>query len=167
MSRLERNFFDTFENDLGNSRSLRSVIVESTYDEPSTTTADADSFQQVSPQTLTTSSSSSTGSSHQSYIALISMAILSSPQKRLVLSDIYRSLSTMIPARYNNSSRAWRNSIRHNLSLNECFIKDGRAPNGKGDSITINNLIYNCSHMHETSKRFRNSSIEIKNETPY
>ena len=34
---------------------------------------------------------------------------------------------------YNNQARAWRNSIRHNLSLNECFIKAGRAENGKGN----------------------------------
>jgi hypothetical protein len=155
--------FDVVENDLGDPRSLRSVIAESTYDEPSTTTAeaDADSFQQMSPQTPTTCSS--TVSSHQSYITLISMAILSSPHKRLVLSDIYRSLSTMIPARYNNSSRAWRNSIRHNLSLNECFIKDGRAPNGKGENSTT--IIYYGTVFHCMKNRnvFRRlTSIELK-----
>lgn len=38
---------------------------------------------------------------------------------------------------YNNQERAWRNSIRHNLSLNECFIKAGRAENGKGNYWAI------------------------------
>ena len=38
---------------------------------------------------------------------------------------------------YNNKEKAWRNSIRHNLSLNECFIKNGRADNGKGNYWSI------------------------------
>jgi len=68
----------------------------------------------------------------QSYIALISMAILSSAEKRLVLGDIYKVLTHWHPDRYNANTAAWRNSIRHNLSLNECFVKAGRAANGKG-----------------------------------
>jgi len=72
------------------------------------------------------------GKSSQSYIALISMAILSSAEKRLVLGDIYKILTRWQPDRYNNTATAWRNSIRHNLSLNECFVKAGRAANGKG-----------------------------------
>jgi len=60
------------------------------------------------------------------------MAILSSAERRLVLADIYRILARWLPQRYNTSSTAWRNSIRHNLSLNECFVKAGRAANGKG-----------------------------------
>jgi len=71
-------------------------------------------------------------SQSQSYIALISMAILSSSEQRLVLGDIYKVLARWLPERYNTSTKAWRNSIRHNLSLNECFVKAGRAANGKG-----------------------------------
>ena len=87
------------------------------------------------------------GKSSQSYIALISMAILSSAEKRLVLGDIYKILTRWLPDRYNTSTTAWRNSIRHNLSLNECFVKAGRAVNGKG-RLTIKILTSQLSSTH-------------------
>ncbi|XP_075706713.1 uncharacterized protein LOC142741205 [Rhinoderma darwinii] len=68
---------------------------------------------------------------NQSYIALISRAILSTPEKRLQLSDIYQWIMDTYPY-YHNQDKSWRNSVRHNLSLNECFIKAGRSDNGKG-----------------------------------
>ncbi|KAK3098180.1 hypothetical protein FSP39_016930 [Pinctada imbricata] len=71
-----------------------------------------------------------------SYIALISMAILSKPDRKILLCDIYQYIMDNFPY-YNNKEKAWRNSIRHNLSLNECFVKNGRADNGKGNYWSI------------------------------
>lgn len=66
-----------------------------------------------------------------SYIGLIAMAILSSPETKLVLSDIYQHILDNYPY-FRSRGPGWRNSIRHNLSLNDCFIKAGRSANGKG-----------------------------------
>ncbi|KAK7116007.1 uncharacterized protein [Littorina saxatilis] len=66
-----------------------------------------------------------------SYIGLIAMAILSSKENKLVLSDIYQWILDNYPY-FRTRGPGWRNSIRHNLSLNDCFIKSGRSANGKG-----------------------------------
>lgn len=66
-----------------------------------------------------------------SYIGLIAMAILSAPETKLVLSDIYQYILDNYPY-FRTRGPGWRNSIRHNLSLNDCFVKAGRSANGKG-----------------------------------
>uniref|UniRef100_A0A493TUH5 Fork-head domain-containing protein n=1 Tax=Anas platyrhynchos platyrhynchos TaxID=8840 RepID=A0A493TUH5_ANAPP len=73
-----------------------------------------------------------------SYIALIVMAIQSSPSKRLTLSEIYQFLQARFPF-FRGSYQGWKNSVRHNLSLNECFIKlpKGLGRPGKGHYWTI------------------------------
>lgn len=57
-----------------------------------------------------------------SYIALIVMAIQSTPSKRCTLSEIYSYLQQRFTF-FRGSYQGWKNSVRHNLSLNECFIK--------------------------------------------
>ncbi|KAI2807274.1 Forkhead box protein F1 [Blomia tropicalis] len=73
-----------------------------------------------------------------SYIALIVMAIQQSQSKRMTLSEIYQFLQQKFPF-FRGSYQGWKNSVRHNLSLNECFIKlpknIGRP--GKGHYWTI------------------------------
>lgn len=73
-----------------------------------------------------------------SYIALIVMAIQASPSKRLTLSEIYAYLQARFPF-FRGSYQGWKNSVRHNLSLNDCFIKlpKGLGRPGKGHYWTL------------------------------
>ena len=72
----------------------------------------------------------------QSYIGLIATAILESKEKRLLLGDIYKWVLKNYPY-FKSRGSGWRNSIRHNLSLNDCFIKAGRSASGKGHYWSI------------------------------
>ncbi|KAJ2015468.1 hypothetical protein H4S04_007621 [Coemansia sp. S16] len=56
-----------------------------------------------------------------SYTALIAQAIIVSKNKQLTLREIYDSINDAYPQICQGPDIGWQNTIRHNLSLNQCF----------------------------------------------
>eukprot|EP00051_Salpingoeca_urceolata_P006457 m.85340 g.85340 ORF g.85340 m.85340 type:complete len:309 (+) comp14842_c1_seq2:1530-2456(+) len=78
------------------------------------------------------------GKPQHSYATLISLAIRSSAEQRMTLSEIYAWIQEAFPY-YKTAGNGWKNSIRHNLSLNKCFQKVSRDEGdpGKGSYWTV------------------------------
>lgn len=61
-----------------------------------------------------------------SFSLLIYMAIEQSPSKSLPVKEIYGWILEHFPY-FSNAPTGWKNSVRHNLSLNKCFRKVDRS----------------------------------------
>jgi len=88
-----------------------------------------------------------------SYVALCAMAIHSSPARMMTLSQIYKFIMDNFPFYRKNSTR-WQNSLRHNLSFNDCFVKVSKTSEhgGKGNYWTLHQ---NCTEMFQDGSFLR------------
>ncbi|EPR79347.1 Fork head domain protein [Spraguea lophii 42_110] len=72
----------------------------------------------------------------ESYAHLITQAIISSKQRRLPLREIYRWIEETYPY-FKISGTKWKNSVRHNLSVYDCFKKQSKEYGNKGSFWTV------------------------------
>ncbi|KAI6105518.1 hypothetical protein EDD17DRAFT_319610 [Pisolithus thermaeus] len=107
------------------------------------------------------------------YSTLIRYAIKGSPTGKLLLEDIYYAIESRFPY-FRTAPSGWKNSVRHNLSLNPCFEKVPRplTDRGKGSYWTVNDNVDPRTGVHRVRKKkpkgskARHSS-EQQNEVDY
>ncbi|KAI0685425.1 hypothetical protein C8T65DRAFT_679374 [Cerioporus squamosus] len=88
------------------------------------------------------------------YSTLIRYAIKGSPNQKLLLEDIYYAIESRFPY-FRTAPPGWKNSVRHNLSLNPCFEKVPRplTDRGKGSYWTVNDNVDPRTGVHRIRKK--------------
>ncbi|XP_076758161.1 uncharacterized protein LOC143427703 isoform X2 [Xylocopa sonorina] len=149
------------------------ALHSTTNSNPSTPSAPSTPTTAVDGSTAVTGTGNESGSNNDSaskkppfsYVALITMAIQHSPQKRATLSEIYAYITARFPY-FQKNKKGWQNSIRHNLSLNECFRKVARDGGEKKGNFWILDPQYTDMFENGNYRRRRRMKRPYRN-APY
>ncbi|XP_045064787.1 forkhead box protein M1-like isoform X2 [Coregonus clupeaformis] len=96
-----------------------------------------------------------------SYMAMIQFAINSKKSRRMTLKEIYTWIEDHFPYFRKVAKPGWKNSIRHNLSLHDMFIRE-TTQDGKVSYWTIRPEANRCLTLDQVYKQQKRIAPEIK-----
>ncbi|KAK2886394.1 hypothetical protein Q8A73_020340 [Channa argus] len=105
------------------------------------------------------------------YLAMIAMVIQRSPEKKLTLSEILKEITTLFPF-FKGNYKGWRDSVRHNLSSYDCFVKvlkDPSKPQGKGNfwAVELSRVPLELLKRQNTAVSRQDETIFAQDLAPY
>ncbi|MBN3314625.1 FOXH1 protein, partial [Atractosteus spatula] len=106
-----------------------------------------------------------------SYLAMIAMVIQNSPEKKLTLSQILKEISNLFPF-FKGNYKGWKDSVRHNLSSYDCFVKvlkDPGKPQGKGNywMVDVDRVPLELLKRQNTAVSRQDETIFAQDLSPY
>ncbi|XP_077350093.1 forkhead activin signal transducer 3-like [Lithobates pipiens] len=99
-----------------------------------------------------------------SYLAMIALVIQTSPERKLKLSEILGEIRILFPF-FKGDYQGWKDSIRHNLSSNDCFrkvLKDPLKPQAKGNYWTVD-----VSRIPAEAMKLQNTAVTRQETYPH
>ncbi|XP_041833531.1 forkhead box protein M1 isoform X2 [Melanotaenia boesemani] len=99
-----------------------------------------------------------------SYMAMIQFAINSRKNRKMTLKEIYMWIEDNFPYYREVAKPGWKNSIRHNLSLHDMFVREA-SPDGKIFFWTIRPEANRCLTLDQVYKQQKKMTMEAR-KTP-
>ncbi|KAG8142698.1 hypothetical protein E2320_005898 [Naja naja] len=96
-----------------------------------------------------------------SYMAMIQFAINSTEKKRMMLKDIYTWIEDNFPYFKHVAKPGWKNSVRHNLSLHDMFVRETSA-NGKIAFWTIHPEANRYLTLDQVFKQQKRPTLDLQ-----
>ncbi|XP_075436981.1 LOW QUALITY PROTEIN: forkhead activin signal transducer 3-like [Ascaphus truei] len=106
-----------------------------------------------------------------SYLAMVALVIQNSAEKKLKLSQILKEISSLFPF-FKGDYQGWKDSIRHNLSSNDCFrkvLKDPGKPQAKGNfwTVDVSRIPPEALKLQNTAITRQDGNVFTHDLTPY
>ncbi|KAH8860515.1 Forkhead box protein N3 [Schistosoma japonicum] len=129
----------------------RFPVIDTSAQRPASVSGDR--FHSSEPPRFSSSSTVAVGSHglmkpNYSYTHLIFMAIESTPQKCMTVNQIYNWCESNFPF-YKHAGVGWKNSLRHNLSINKSFKRLPRDSRNESNILKCRTLDVLCSQRQE------------------